>query len=948
MFECTECGRRYARQNSLSRHLHNHRKSKGHACSECNVVFYRRDLLSRHMKLHTQSIPSTRPSLEGSVANTEGHHSHRKRCHTACTHCRTLRVKCSGTLPCANCLSTGRHCDYQHSAGRISHPQGELGDPSPAPADEPEPVPPQSSPQNNVTFSYNEPTAQYQTLLTPDSALLASFPDAEPVASSPAPGGGTEPAASPSVAGVGLVTEVAQPHIIDLAEPFQDNPMLDLDILPWSLLHENLYLPMEFDFVTTTSFLDHSAQSEQLPSDGAVADAMTIRQAGISPPLLFADSAQSGPHPDYSINAILDTPSPHRLVRNLIAYGLETHQGATQSAAARDHSAYWRSISNQVATAFQIFSVQDPSTLLHHLADLYFANFEPLWPLFSPQNLHINQLHPLLFLVLTSIGAMYGDSACSHYGTMMHNQIRVCLAGPLELDDTDGDFTWLIQARSHTKVAALYFGQPKAFSFAQHLGALIVGQARRMDLFSSSYADACQRRLFQSGTPVSDQDRQALWLHLEGRRRLAFAIFRAETYTSVLLQKKPLLTMQDMHLTLPSCDAVWGSEKVPARLCLEMIKHDRTPSRHLMASDIIHIALEQDEPLPPLDPSAYEMLLFGLQSCIWRFSSDPAIFRRLTGASTGDNMWSCPTIAPGDAQHHRRPPPHEPSTAAPAHSFGYPELHNLRHSSRKMQDLSNDYTRLLCALEKCEAALPLVRAFVYTSRDQMSLMSSLILLHLGHLLLYTPIDTLHQIQYLMADGKRPDPDLLQPAYEWANSPGAHRAAKRAVAIWSLIASASSSLSSSSSTSSDPSLAASSSSSSSSSSTLGGGDEQILKFNLVAFLGLHHSAVLLWAYSGACESLGPGTIGEERGGGVAQTATDTPPAGNTSLSRSLSLSLHAPRSPAETPILIHRRNAARVLECFVWAYTLISPSRWSSFAKAATALSDMAFPSRRQE
>jgi hypothetical protein len=148
-----------------------------------------------------------------------------------------------------------------------------------------------------VTFSYNEPTAQYQTLLTPDSALLASFPDAEPVANSPAPGGGTEPAASPSVAGVGLVTEVAQPHIIDLVEPFQDNPMLDLDILPWPLLHENLYLPMEFDFVTTTSFLDHSAPSEQLPSDGAVADAMTVRQAGISPPLLFADSAQSGPHP---------------------------------------------------------------------------------------------------------------------------------------------------------------------------------------------------------------------------------------------------------------------------------------------------------------------------------------------------------------------------------------------------------------------------------------------------------------------------------------------------------------------------------------------------------------------------------------------------------------------------------------------------------------------------
>lgn len=599
-------------------------------------------------------------------------------------------------------------------------------------------------------------------------------------------------------------------------------------------------------------------------------------------------------------------------------------------------------MSSQVAGAFQIDSVEDPSNLLHHLVDLYFANFEPLWPLFSPQSLQVNQLHPLLFLVLTSIGAMYGDSACGQYGTMMHNQIRICLAGPLELDGTDGDFTWLLQARSHTKVAALYFGQPKAFSFAQHLGALIVGQARRMDLFSSTYANTCERHISQPGSSASaDPDhRQALWLHLEGRRRLAFAIFRAETYTSVLLQKKPLLTMKDISLTLPSGDAVWGSsEKLPARLFLDMIKHDRTPSRHLIASDIIHIALEEDEPLPPLDATAYEMLLFGLQSPIWRFSSDPGIFCRLTG---GDLEEEEASSNPHNATAAEPPPPPPPpplllSGLGPTWPSSS-EINYLGSSKRKMHDLSHDYKRLLCALRKCEAALPLVRAFVYTNRDRMSLMSSLILLNLGYVLLYTPINSLHQIQYMLADGKTPDGELLESAYRWANSPRARLAAERAVSIWALIAS--------SRTGSGSGSCSGSGSGSRLGRDSGGAENQsdngkTLQFNLVAFLGLHHSSVLLWAYSGASEAVNASSMSgpvEAIGGGEEGGRKEEH---NTSL-----LSLYASQSPADVPIAINRDNASRMLQCFVWAYSLISPSRWSSFAKAATALSKMPFPPRK--
>lgn len=589
-------------------------------------------------------------------------------------------------------------------------------------------------------------------------------------------------------------------------------------------------------------------------------------------------------------SATLDCPSPQQTVQDLIAYGMRQQQKTGRINVAIDHSSFWHDMSPQVASAFRISCFRDQSNLLHRLIDLYFDNFEPLWPLFSPQDLQINRMHPLLFLVLTSIGAMYGDKACSQYGMLMHNQIRICLVQPLELDDTDGDFLWLMQARSHTMGAALYFGQPKAFSFAQHLGALLVGQARRMDLFTST--DSCLRRLYQPGSSISDTDRQALWLHVEGKRRVAFAVFRAETYTSVLLQRKPLLTMKDINLMLPSCDTVWASERLPAHLCLQMIKHDRTPSRHLKASDLIHIALDQAEPLPPLDPTAFELLLLGLQSCIWRFASDPGLFNRLTGRTRhGETCNSSPQDldVSSTTQHvHLGGPVDDrllPETLDPS------EVDHLESTSRKMRDLSHDHTRLLFALQKCESSLPLVKAFVHSDRDRTYLMSGLVLLHLGHLLLSAPVNSLHQIQYVLADGKTPDNELLGSACQWANSPQAILAAKRAISIWSLIANTSLER-----------------------------DGQILKFNLVAILGLHHAVVVLWAFAGACKA--------------ANTATEGVSA----------LSLHATQSPANLPILVNRENTPRIIHCFIRAYGLISSSRWSSFSRVAQTLALLTFPS----
>ncbi|KAL3484552.1 hypothetical protein BJX62DRAFT_248345 [Aspergillus germanicus] len=846
------------------------------------------------MKLHAQSAPSG-PAGSDDSGSRNGQDGSRKRCHTACTQCRSLRIKCSGTLPCGSCLSASRRCNYKHSSGRVSHLQNE---PDATPFDSAVNHP--QGPRNDEVVSHDRPPSQNQIHTgppTPNSVPPASVVHTDRPLDT-------------------LSAQLQAPEILSFHNGFAvdnnnisqskaavnppnscpDFQVFDFDAISWPLLHENLDLVTEFDFTTTSSMLGlqpaqlEPTSSQILLEEGESETPDSLMGANITLGASNIDSGLDGHSTDYSTNATLDCHSPQQTVQDLIAYGMRQQQQKGRISVALDHSSFWHEMSPQVASAFRISCFPDPSNLLYHLIDLYFDNFEPLWPLFSPQDLQINRMHPLLFLVLTSIGAMYGDKACSLYGILMHNQIRSCLVQPLELDDTDGDFLWLMQARSHTMGAALYFGQPKAFSFAQHLGALLVGQARRMDLFTST--DSCLRHLNQQGSSISDTDRQALWLHVEGKRRLAFAIFRAETYTSVLLQKRPLLTMKDITLMLPSCDPVWASERLPAHLCLQMIKHDRTPSRHLKASDLIHIALDQAEPLPPLDPTAYELLLLGLQSCIWGFVSDPSLFNRLTGitrdgetchSSSQDFDLSSTTqhIHMGSPVDDRLPP----ETLDPS------EVDHLESTSRKMRDLSHDNTRLLSALQKCESSLPLVKAFVHSDRDRTYLMSGLILLHLGHLLLSAPVNSLHEIQYLLADGKIPDNELLGSTFQWANSPRAVLAAKRAISIWSLIANTSLER-----------------------------DGQILKFNLVAMLGLHHAVVVLWAYAGACKA--------------ANTATEEVSA----------LSLHATQSPAHLPIPINRENTPRIVHCFIWAYALVSSSRWSSFAKVAQTLALLTFPS----
>lgn len=978
MFACNECDRKYATQNSLRRHIHSHRRTKRHVCPTCKVVFYRGDLLSRHLKLHQAPKAPQEGATSDGIQRDACSPITRRRCHTACLRCRNLRSKCSGQQPCATCVENGLQCEYSARAHRVSYqmehpPQMEHGgldtrleehcnrtddeEDSQSEDDSHGQNEDDEDEDEGAMLQYNEDTLAGNTNDPHSSFAHLSQTGSQPLASASA-----LPTLHVFDTQSALIPKPSQPQYFHTGEDsinYSHNTVFDSDAqqgamsldtgnqIPsaidpesysedalrtldhffgnaasWPLLHESLFLSnpphpvfreLDFSASGTNEHTEIGPATDQLPVQG---DFFTFRapslnrqfltgldndlpvsavgNRGNAPQLVMHESSSDRAqcagdldpslgsqahqtHPEDSQKAHEVSTVQNKIINELVSYASSPVPTDQRS----DPSAYWQFMSPRIRFAFQLNSSSKDSTssALQSFVDLYFRHFGPLWPLISLQDLDLDSMHPLLYLVLTSIGAMYGGLGASNYGAAMHSSVRIPLTMAIELNDSDGDFFWLAQARLLTQVTALYFGQSRAFSYSQHLGALLVAQARRMELFSATRAEIANRKFQDSRGATTDGDRLSIWLQSEARRRLAFGIFRGATYLSVLTHMKPLVLMEEIDLEFPMCDAVWRSKPMPPGICLQMIEHDQSPNTGLRASDVYRIAMERNETLPPLNATSHELLLFGLQWPLWQFSRDQKMFGRLTGQSLRSLCLQEIMVSPSSVGR--------PSSSARSRAV-LSEAESLDRPSRQMEDLQAECSQFVMALQKWERALPLVKTLVQTDMDRSSLLSSLILYHLGYLRLNAPVETLHQIQYRLADNRPLEKAMVEEVRCWANSPPARVAAEKACTIWSLIARESAAA-----------------------------KNHRARFNLLAFTGLHHSAVLLWTFAGAHQS-----------------TVDV-------LSPSLVLE---PPLHTDIPIPISKSESSRMLGSFVQLYDLISPARWSSFARAADVLRRREFPS----
>lgn len=564
------------------------------------------------------------------------------------------------------------------------------------------------------------------------------------------------------------------------------------------------------------------------------------------------------------------------------------------------HATYWYSMSMRVREAFNIFPDESPDAPLVHCLDylvyLYSENFWALWPMISAYSFDTNHINPVLYLAISSIGAMYGGARSSHFGVLLHEALRELLCEPmLNADDSDSSSLSLAQARLLTQVAALYFGQKRAFTYAQHLGSVLTAQTRRMDLYSPSRH---QRELSQ--VPASTQESPensrwlARWLLAESRKRLAFGVLRAETYTSILLNARPMLCAGEITLELPCSNYLWLTKFTSDSDFIAAIRQDATSniSEALPFSDMVKITLERNETTIPLSVFSQELLIFGLQEHVWRACHDPDTIQRLIGSD----------IESREMYNGLDDPPSGSEPSSVLHSgstyrnrsfsmnaTAYSLESRLATRSRQMAGLRNDYNTTALALYNWRQSLS-SRKGELTRSDRTSIMSGLLLYHISFLRIFAPVEKLHHISYRIGSATGSETDIERAIWKWSQTKHAKIAVQHACIIWSLLF-----------------------------QECTRSEDSRAWFNFLALLGLHHSCVVIWTFAG--------THSDD------QADAESP-----------AMTLGGAED-AENKLPVIARMSRDLMTMFVRLYSHISPA-WSvrsSFSAAAVRLANNDFP-----
>jgi hypothetical protein len=228
-----------------------------------------------------------------------------------------------------------------------------------------------------------------------------------------------------------------------------------LDGISWPWLHETLFL---HDDPFAGLFDDMPVRGDE----AHVVDSRIPDQLGDTVRLDMADVPMDTAAPKSSLTDQVD---------ELVEYATRT---ASEMVTRSARQTYWQLASDRLRPAFLHYDDTSTSGYDHvhimrqAIMTHYMPKFNRLWPFFSQHCFDPDTLHPVLYLVLVSIGSMYGPDYQKHFGTLLHTRLRRLLAASLfDLEGPEGDMTWLAHARLLTQVQGLYFGQKQGFSYAQ-------------------------------------------------------------------------------------------------------------------------------------------------------------------------------------------------------------------------------------------------------------------------------------------------------------------------------------------------------------------------------------------------------------------------------------------------------------------------------------------------
>ena len=432
-----------------------------------------------------------------------------------------------------------------------------------------------------------------------------------------------------------------------------------------------------------------------------------------------------------------------------------------------------------------------PAHLFGYFTELYFASFHQLWPLFHSTTFQPAAAPAHLYLTIASIGATYGSQEAAELGSMTHELLRsVLVTASLDLRSSNAPSEADCQTLLLNQVFALYVGQRRSFFIAQQLEATLLVQARRIGLFRETAL-----------LPPGKAERAAQAIASETRRRLCFGIFRAHTYTALLLGTRPDRLWEELDVGLIQDESWWLNENADSAAATQNQGLDRSRSPDNAAgrpkfSELVRLFIDGDVHLASLRPVDLELLLMALIPQLWSIGRNRFCFRRMCG-SNDEDQFSC--ITKFDAARRSKQ-----AAAMPFLGFSEPPLKNDNleascdlysldwHSRPKLQGMKQDWEAHLEALQRwkqaCEA-ITATKGFAAVSLDRSRIFSCHMLYHLALLHLFADMDDLHNLAWLCSRDRQWTPGasgLLKGAITWHACTDSDAAVRQAQSIFGLI------------------------------------------------------------------------------------------------------------------------------------------------------------------
>jgi hypothetical protein len=392
---------------------------------------------------------------------------------------------------------------------------------------------------------------------------------------------------------------------------------------------------------------------------------------------------------------------------------------------------------------------------------------------------------PIIFLIIVSIGARFAGEKAAQYGVMLHSRLRALFFASLQVQPTSDEQHVSLTFGMLITAAEIYLGTDNNFFQAQQLIAILVTQSRRSGLFKAKRSS--QNNISDESNGDSDFI-LAAWIDAESKKRIAFEIFRLESYLSSIANIKPLLSAKELHIELPCSSYLWNmSGHDWKRRTIEAIEQLSTHRRRPF-SDLVELFIDGCEIGQQLNVEDLERLLLAVQEKLWCFCENQGLWSHL----------------------EEEFPPSTLSGEESGDIFHMPV--------RTFTTLRSNFDQSISALKKWEKTSSQCLQLSNSRSEHEIYVRGQIEFHTTFIRLNTPLDTLSQI----ASGSRDPQDLLD-IHTWRQSFRARTAMEHSQKLWSVVKQNSESI-------------------------VG----IPTRFDLVYLIALHHAALVVWAWTGAGE------------------------------------------------------------------------------------------------